>query len=262
MEKVEAKGTVRMIQSEAKLSGLPTDPYKALEISQSTRTFLHDVGDDEEMTEKNHESPHHNVFECSKVYLDLAQAEHSDQRNEDLNNYTLKNSESEDPHTTENTGWYSSLQHLTSQLNVKIEVIKQCTGDSHIQALHDISSLVEQAWLMPTKDVAHSLCHTLREEQALDILIGNCASQNKELVIASGRLLEQILITKNRQKVVHYGLEILVKMAVDTKGEFDMARLCTGILESLFKTSEETCRKLTVLGDLMFYFIGVEVMIV
>ncbi|XP_052096651.1 NAD(+) hydrolase sarm1-like [Mytilus californianus] len=279
MEKVEGKGTVRMVQSEAKFSGLPTDPYKALEISQSARTLLHDIEDDEEMTEKDHESPHHNVSECSKVYLDLAQAEHSDQRlvnnmdqdhlfkngnekciflsgNEDLNNYTLKNSESEDPHTTENTDWSSSLQHLTSQLKVKIEVIKQCTGDSHIQALHDISLLVEQAWVMPTKDVAHSLCDTLREEQALDILIGNCASQNKELMIASGRLLENILITRNRQRVVHYGLEILVKMAVDTKGEFDMARFCTGILESLFKISEEICRKLTVLGglDVLLYW--------
>ncbi|XP_071178832.1 NAD(+) hydrolase sarm1-like [Mytilus edulis] len=280
MENLEGKGTVRRIQSEAKFSGLPTDPYKALERSQSARTLLHDIEDEEEMTEKNQESPHHNVSECSKVYLDLSQPENSEQRlvnnidqdhlknrnekcvflsgNEDLNNYTLKHSESEDQSTTENSDWSSSLQHLTCQLKVKIEVIKQCAGDSLIQALRDISLLVEQAWAIPTygRDVAYSLCDTLREEHALDIVIGNCASQNKELMKTSGRLLDKILSTRNRQRVAHYGLEIVVKMTVDAKGEFDMARFSTGILESLFKTSEETCRKLTVLGglDVLLYW--------
>lgn len=46
------------------------------------------------------------------------------------------------------------------------------------------------------------------------------------------------------------GLDTVVKMTVDTKGDNEMARVCTGILESLFKHSEDTCSRLNKQGGL------------
>jgi hypothetical protein len=75
MENQETKSNVRRIQSEAEFVGLPSDPYKALERSQSAKTLLQDIDDNEDTTDNSNESPHHNVSECSKVYLDLSQVE-------------------------------------------------------------------------------------------------------------------------------------------------------------------------------------------
>jgi hypothetical protein len=89
----------------------------------------------------------------------------------------------------------SSLQQLTEQLKLKIDIIKSSgSNENHIQALRDISLLMEQAWAIPThgRDVAYNLCDMMRDEHALDIVIGNCASKNKELMKTSGRLLDKV----------------------------------------------------------------------
>lgn len=263
MENQETKANVRRIQSEAKFVGLPPDPYRALERSQSAKTLLQDIDDNEDMTDTSNGSPHHNVSECSKVYLDLSQVENSDDSNMKNDNRKCsfstgnekmeQDSIAESEATLQKLDLSSSLQKLTEQLKLKIDIIKSSgSSDNHIQALRDISLLMEQAWAIPThgRDVAYNLCDMMRDEHALDIVIGNCASKNKELMKTSGRLLDKILSTGNRQRVASHGLEIVVKMTVEAKGEFDAARFCTGILESLFKTSEEICRKLTVLGGL------------
>lgn len=49
--------------------------------------------------------------------------------------------------------------------------------------------------------------------------------------------------TRNRERVARDGLEIVVKMAQTYAGDLQMALASTGILENLFKLSEETCTK-------------------
>lgn len=48
------------------------------------------------------------------------------------------------------------------------------------------------------KDLAYELCDILRTESALDIIVSNLASTNRELMKVSARLLEQSLTTSNR----------------------------------------------------------------
>ena len=52
--------------------------------------------------------------------------------------------------------------------------------------------------------------------------------------------------TRNRERIARYGLELLVKMAQNFVGNHQMALAVTGILENLFKLSEETCTKVSV----------------
>ncbi len=121
-----------------------------------------------------------------------------------------------------------------------------------INALQELNVLIAQAWSMQIygRDLAYGLCDILRTERALDIIVNNCASSNKELLTASAFLLEQVLTTGNRRCVAKCGLETVVKMTVTAKGDCELARTSTGILESLFKTSEDTCTNVIQLGGL------------
>jgi hypothetical protein len=51
--------------------------------------------------------------------------------------------------------------------------------------------------------------------------------------------------TKNRERVARYGLETVVQMAQKYASDHQMALALTGILENLFKLSEETCTKVS-----------------
>ena len=51
--------------------------------------------------------------------------------------------------------------------------------------------------------------------------------------------------TRNRERVARYGLEVMVQMAQNFAGNQQMALALTGILENLFKLSEETCTKVS-----------------
>ncbi|CAL1544602.1 unnamed protein product [Lymnaea stagnalis] len=87
-------------------------------------------------------------------------------------------------------------------------------------------------------------------EGLLDQLIVNCSTTNRELLLASANLLEQVMSTRNRERVAKDGLEAVVKMTRDYAGDLEMAKAATGILENMFKLSEETCTKVINLGGL------------
>ena len=59
-----------------------------------------------------------------------------------------------------------------------------------------------------------------------------------------------MLTTGNREYVAANGLEPLVSMCVKHKDDRELAQMTTGILESMFKTSEDTCQRLIDLGGL------------
>ncbi|XP_046581452.1 LOW QUALITY PROTEIN: NAD(+) hydrolase SARM1-like [Haliotis rubra] len=146
----------------------------------------------------------------------------------------------------------SSFQIYSHSLKQNIRQLQMGSVPEQINALQELNVLIAQAWSMQIygRDLAYGLCDILRTERALDIIVNNCASSNKELRTASAYLLEQVLTTGNRKRVAESGLETIVKMTVTAKGDCELARTSTGILESLFKTSEDTCTNVIQLGGL------------
>ncbi|BFZ18626.1 hypothetical protein BsWGS_21665 [Bradybaena similaris] len=146
----------------------------------------------------------------------------------------------------------SSFQIYSHSLKQKVRQLQMGSVPEQLNALTELNVLMEQAWSMPIygKDLAYELCDILRTESALDIIVSNLASTNRELMKVSARLLEQSLTTSNRRQVAENGLELVVKMAHDARGDCELAQICTGILESLFKTSEDTCSRVIKLGGL------------
>ncbi|KAH9525440.1 NAD(+) hydrolase sarm1 [Bulinus truncatus] len=145
-------------------------------------------------------------------------------------------------------------QHIV-QMRGELVFLQQLLGADQvakIRILEDILKLTKEAWDTPVygRDLAYSLCDIIRMEGLLDQLISNCSSSNRELLLASANLLEQVMSTRNRERVAKEGLEAVVKMTRDHAGDLEMAKAATGILENMFKLSEETCTKVINLGGL------------
>ncbi|XP_078335172.1 NAD(+) hydrolase SARM1-like isoform X1 [Crassostrea virginica] len=154
--------------------------------------------------------------------------------------------------TKAKTNMKSTFQAFSLNIKQKIKQLQMGSVQEQIQSMRDISVIIDQAWAIPSfgRDLAYGLCDILRNEKALDIIVKNCAAQSSDLMRASAKLLDKVLTTGNRKRVAEIGLEIVVKMALSSKGETEMARVVTGILESLFKISEDVCAKLISLGGL------------
>uniref|UniRef100_A0AAG5DBE3 ADP-ribosyl cyclase/cyclic ADP-ribose hydrolase n=1 Tax=Anopheles atroparvus TaxID=41427 RepID=A0AAG5DBE3_ANOAO len=120
--------------------------------------------------------------------------------------------------------------------------------------LNHINEIIRRAWAVPTHghELGASLCDTLRDTGGLDILMRNCVDNDSEVQFSSARLLEQCLTTENRTHVVKNGLDKVVNVAcVCTRNNAtDHSRVGTGILEHLFKHSEDTCSNVIRLGGL------------
>lgn len=121
--------------------------------------------------------------------------------------------------------------------------------------LNCINDIMQRAWAVPTHghELGYSLCNALRNCGGLDLLMANCTTGDTELQFSSARVLEQCLTTENRAHVVENGLDKVVNVAcVCTKNanSVDHSRVGTGILEHLFKHSEETCSDVIRLGGL------------
>ncbi|XP_060529699.1 NAD(+) hydrolase sarm1 isoform X3 [Cylas formicarius] len=121
--------------------------------------------------------------------------------------------------------------------------------------INKINDVIKKAWAVPTygHELGYSLCNALRNCGGLDMLMGNCTKGDKDLQFNSAKLLEQCLTTENRAHVVQHGLEKVVNVAcVCTKhaNSVEHSRVGTGILEHLFKHSEETCSDVVRLGGL------------
>lgn len=121
--------------------------------------------------------------------------------------------------------------------------------------LDRVNEIITKAWAVPTHghELGYTLCNTLRLRGGLDLLMSNCVSTEPDLAFSSARLLEQCLTTENRAHVVENGLAKVVNVAcfcTKTANNVDHARVGTGLLEHLFKHSEETCSDVISLGGL------------
>ncbi|CAH1185693.1 unnamed protein product [Phyllotreta striolata] len=121
--------------------------------------------------------------------------------------------------------------------------------------LDKINDVMRKAWAVPTygHELGYALCNALRNSGGLDLIMQNCTKSNPNLQFSSAKLLEQCLTAENRAHVVEHGLDKVVNVAcVCTKqsNSVQHSRVGTGILEHLFKHSEETCRDVVRLGGL------------
>ncbi|KAL8569857.1 hypothetical protein ACOMHN_038550 [Nucella lapillus] len=146
----------------------------------------------------------------------------------------------------------SSLQAYSLALRQKVRTLQMGSIPEQINALGELNALMAQAWTTPVygRELAYGLCDILRTDSALDLVMANLNSPNRAVLRASARLLEQCLSTPNRNYVAQCGLEGVVKVTCDHKGDVELAVSSTGILESLFKTSEESCSRVVGLGGL------------
>ncbi|CAH1155821.1 unnamed protein product [Phaedon cochleariae] len=121
--------------------------------------------------------------------------------------------------------------------------------------LNKINDVMQKAWAVPTygHELGYALCNALRNSGGLDLIMQNCTKSDENLQFTSAKLLEQCLTAENRAHVVEHGLDKVVNVAcVCTKktNSVDHSRVGTGILEHLFKHSEETCSDVVRLGGL------------
>lgn len=155
--------------------------------------------------------------------------------------------------TTENVNLHTTFESLSTSLKEKIAKISATKLESEqIEIFNEINILIEQAWAIPAigRDLAYGLSAVFHQDKGLDIVLKNCQTGSKALLIASVRVLEQVLTTGNREYVAANGLEPLVSMCVKYKEDRELSQMTTGILESMFKTSEDTCQRLIDLGAL------------
>lgn len=122
------------------------------------------------------------------------------------------------------------------------------------KVLDVLNEIIRRAWAVPTHghELGASLCTALKQNGGLDLLMRNCMEDDKDIQFSSARLLEQCLTTENRAFVVEHGLDKVVTVACKCtrNSQTDHARVGTGILEHLFKHSEETCSDVIKLGGL------------
>lgn len=153
----------------------------------------------------------------------------------------------------EAVNYQSNFEALCVTLKEKISKLTVTKLETElVEIFTEINILIEQAWAMPAigRDLAYGLSAIIHQEKTLDFILKTCGSGSKSLLIAAVRVLEQVLTTGNREYVAANGLESLVSMCLKYKEDRELAQMTTGILESMFKTSEDTCTRLIDLGGL------------
>ncbi|KAH1003265.1 hypothetical protein HUJ05_011196 [Dendroctonus ponderosae] len=147
-----------------------------------------------------------------------------------------------------------AIKKYTAYLEASVKCIQRPEAAAP-QLLSKINDVVRKAWAVPTygHELGYSLCNALRKCGGLDLLMANCTRQEADVQFNSAKLLEQCLTTENRAHVVEHGLDKVVHVACVCTRQTNSAehsRVGTGILEHLFKHSEETCSDVVRLGGL------------
>uniref|UniRef100_A0A3Q3AXK7 NAD(+) hydrolase SARM1 n=1 Tax=Kryptolebias marmoratus TaxID=37003 RepID=A0A3Q3AXK7_KRYMA len=112
-------------------------------------------------------------------------------------------------------------------------------------AVAEIYQLVEEAWVLPAvgRRVAEEICTRIRLDGGLELLLQLQQTPAVEIMYEAAKLLEQILISENRDYVAQ------------------LARSVSGILEHMFKHTEETAVHLIsngALDTLLFWCRGTD----
>uniref|UniRef100_A0A2K5PBW7 NAD(+) hydrolase SARM1 n=1 Tax=Cebus imitator TaxID=2715852 RepID=A0A2K5PBW7_CEBIM len=145
-----------------------------------------------------------------------------------------------------------ALERALPELQQALSELKQAGGARAVGAgLAEVYQLVEEAWLLPAvgREVAQGLCDAIRLDGGLDLLLRLLQAPELETRVQAARLLEQILVAENRDRVARIGLGVILNLAKERE-PVELARSVAGILEHMFKHSEETCQRLVAAGGL------------
>uniref|UniRef100_A0A8C3PLA8 NAD(+) hydrolase SARM1 n=1 Tax=Calidris pygmaea TaxID=425635 RepID=A0A8C3PLA8_9CHAR len=146
----------------------------------------------------------------------------------------------------------AALDRILPALHRTIAHAKQASSPVQLRkAITEIFQLVEEAWGMPTvgRDVAKVLCDVIRLEGGLDLLLNLLYTAELETKCQAGKLLEQILVAENRDRIARIGLGVILNLAKE-RDIPQLAQSVSGILEHMFKHTEETCFQLISDGGL------------
>ncbi|XP_053278000.1 NAD(+) hydrolase SARM1 [Pleuronectes platessa] len=116
-----------------------------------------------------------------------------------------------------------------------------CDTEETRRGIAEIFQLVEEAWVLPTvgRQVAEEICNRVRLEGGLELLLQLHQTPSVEIIYESAKLLEQILISDNRDYVARIGLGVILNLTRQHE-DAQLARSVSGILEHMFKHTEET----------------------
>ncbi|XP_010572226.1 NAD(+) hydrolase SARM1 [Haliaeetus albicilla] len=151
-----------------------------------------------------------------------------------------------------NTDVRAALDRILPALHRAIACAKQAASPAELRrAIGEVFQLVEEAWGMPTlgRDVAKVLCDVIRLEGGLDLLLNLLYTAELETKCQAGKLLEQILVAENRDRIARIGLGVILNLAKE-RDVPQLAQSVSGILEHMFKHTEETCFQLISDGGL------------
>ncbi|XP_061137133.1 NAD(+) hydrolase SARM1 [Syngnathus typhle] len=118
-------------------------------------------------------------------------------------------------------------------------------------AIAEIYQLVEEAWVLPAvgRQVAEEICNRIRLDGGLELLLQLQQTPAVEITYESAKLLEQILVSDNRDYVARLGLGVILNLTRQQE-DAQLARSVSGILEHMFKHTEETSVHLITNGAL------------
>ncbi|VTJ54436.1 Hypothetical predicted protein [Marmota monax] len=145
-----------------------------------------------------------------------------------------------------------ALERALPELQQALSALKQAGAARAVGAgLSEVFQIVEEAWLLPAvgREVAQGLCDAIRLDGGLDLLLRLLQAPELETRVQAARLLEQILVAENRDRVARIGLGVILNLAKERE-PVELARSVAGILEHMFKHSEETCQRLVGSGGL------------
>ncbi|TRY95371.1 hypothetical protein DNTS_035708 [Danionella cerebrum] len=119
------------------------------------------------------------------------------------------------------------------------------------RAIAEIFQLVEEAWVLPAvgRQVAEEICNRIRLDAGLELLLQLMQTPAVEITYESAKLLEQILVSENRDYVARMGLGVILNLTREQE-DAQLARSVSGILEHMFKHTEETSAQLIANGAL------------
>uniref|UniRef100_W5MDW2 NAD(+) hydrolase SARM1 n=1 Tax=Lepisosteus oculatus TaxID=7918 RepID=W5MDW2_LEPOC len=139
----------------------------------------------------------------------------------------------------------SSLPALSAAIQTLKAARERSDPDETRRAVAEIFRLVEEAWVLPTigRLVAEQICNRVRLEGGLELILQLLQAPEVEVRYESAQLLEQILVSENRDYVARMGLGVILNLTRE-QGNTQLARSVSGILEHMFKHTEETCAQL------------------
>ncbi|CAB1347861.1 unnamed protein product [Coregonus sp. 'balchen'] len=145
----------------------------------------------------------------------------------------------------------TSLPALRSAIKTLKSAKDTSDLDETRRAIAETFQLVEEAWVLPTvgRQVAEEICNRIRLDGGLELLLQLLMTPAVEITYESAKLLEQILVSENRDYVARIGLGVILNLTRETE-DAQLARSVSGILEHMFKHTEETSAQLIANGAL------------